>query len=439
MEAESVVRILVSVLVVSANAFFVAAEYALVGAKRSRIEALAKRDSKSAKAVLQLLDHMTHYVAGVQVCITMCGIGIGAITEPLVSGWLIGLFGAWIGRGLSIAIAFIVVTFVFVVLGELVPKYVTLQNAERMCLWLVHPLRWIVFAIHPLVWLVERSGAVALLPFGIRISQLEEDTVSRSELLLLVASGKSEGVLEELHARVVSKALKLDTLDAADVMIHRLDIRWLDIETPKEELLAKLGRIGHSRAPVCQGDIDEPLGFLYLIDVIRHIEDPDFALHAHLREIEAVPENLPLNRIIERMRATKSQMLLVLDEYGGTSGLITLEDVVEEVFGELEDQIEHERPPIERMARGRLSIRADVRYDEVVDFLHLAHEEEVTTNTLATVIVNGLGRVPRLGDSVETDLGMLRVENMARRRITRVSLYLSPHVAAQVEPEPSAS
>ena len=162
-----------------------------------------------------------------------------------------------------------------------------------------------------------------------------------------------------------------------------------------QEAFEACGKIPHSRVLVCRGDVDDTVGVLYLYDLIR--SDPnEFDLEKIVRPIELVPENLTLNKIVNRMRDARTQVVLVVDEYGGTSGLITLEDVVEEVFGEIEDQLESDRPPIERVASNRLSARSDVRHDEVLEFLGLGHSEDANTETLATLVINTLERMPKL-------------------------------------------
>jgi len=424
MEGETTLRVLVSVALFLANGFFVAAEYGLVGASRQRIEALAKKGNPTAGILSRALADVGRYVASIQIAITMCGLGIGAIAEPMVSPAIQGLL-SWLPKPVVGVLSIVLVTFPLVVLGELVPKYFTLKFANRVALMTVRPLVVFTSALWPLVWLVQRSGAVVLRIFGIRLQDLEADRVSKEDLLLMVRAGSEGGSLDVLHASMVAKALKLDILDANDIMIHRIDIGWLDINTPRDELLQKAAQLSHSRIPVCRGDIDDVVGMLYLQDLVKRFEDPGFELISILRPVEAIPENLSLSRVIERMREAKSQILLVMDEYGGTSGLITLEDVVEEVFGELEDQLESDRPPIELHGSTRVSARADVRYDELVDFLGGEPNPTPTTATLAQMMAESLGRVPHLGDSIELPVGVMRVENMARRRITRLSIQLA--------------
>lgn len=435
MEGDSRVTLVVSLLLLLGSAFFVAAEYGMIGSRRTKIEALANKGNRRAKVLLQAYGQMSMYVAGIQNGITLCGIALGAVTEPaltkLISQPLAFLPGSVV-RFLSI----VMVAFPLVALGELVPKYVSLKHPERMALATIGPLRFIITILYPLVWLTRKVGELVLRPFGIHIDQETEDAVSREEFALMVQASHEEGHFDESQANVISKALKFDKLDTADVMIHRLDIKWLDKDIARDDLSEALRKIPHSRFPVCDGDIDEVLGIIYLQDIMRVWSTPDFNLQKVLRPAVFVPENLTLDKVIQRMRDEKTQILIVRDEYGGTAGLLTLEDVVEEVFGELEDSLEVERPQIERVNATRITARAEVRYDELLEFIGIEPTETgYTTETLAEIIVNELQHVPRLGDSVELPIGVLRVENMARSRMTRVTITQK---TPPVEPEGSA-
>ncbi len=420
---------LISVLLVVGNALFVAAEYALVASRRSRVEAFAQKGSKSAKLLLGALDNTARYVAGIQVGITVCGLALGSLTEPLVSAMIARAIGPVLPQPATFLISLILVTFVLVVVGELVPKYLTLKHPEHMALRLIRPLNAVVLLLSPVASVAQMVGGLILKPMGVDINSMRETSISREELAMLVRAGETEGMLEESHANVVTRALRFDKLDAADIMIHRLDIKWIDVNLPREEVFEACSKIPHSRVPVCRGDIDDCVGVLYIQDLMRHSSTEEFCLEKLARAIEVVPENITLNKIVNRMREARTQILLVVDEYGGTSGLITLEDVVEEVFGEIEDQLEGERPPIERGASNRLSARADVRYDEILEFLDLPGDDEQSTETLAQILINSLERMPKMGDSIEIEIGTLMVENMARQRITRVRILLKPEIS----------
>lgn len=414
--------VLISVLLVLASVFFVASEYALVGSRQSKLAADAKRGNKRAKRALEALQDVSRMVAGSQIAITMIGIGLGSVTEPFLSTQFQALLGSSVPPAVAVIISYLVITYVIVVVGELVPKYVALRAPEKIAHFTVGPLAIFSRVVSPLVWLVRASAALLLKPFGIDVESSEQ-VMEKDEMLLMIRAGENLGTLEKSHAEVVSRALKLDGLTARDVMIHRLDISWLDVNTPREELLKKLEELPHSRIPVCNGDIDEVVGIAYLHDLVKLLSRHEkLGIDSVIRPAIAVPENLGLDRIIGRMRDDRTQIVIVMDEYGGTSGLITLEDVVEELFGELEDSLESERPPIEIHASGRVVARASVRFDELVSKLGVELDDEPSTDTLAELIMNSVGRVPQVGDQIETPIGTIRVDNMARRRITRVSL-----------------
>jgi CBS domain containing-hemolysin-like protein len=362
---------------------------------------------------------------------------MGSITEPLASRYiewgLESSLGHWIviPRAVSTTISILLVTYVVVVLAELVPKYAALHQPERVAMRLVRPMSICVSVIKPLAWLTQKTGSLILRMIGIRTEDAKGAYFSKDELILLLQSGRSEGALADEHAIYVSRALRFDDLTASDIMIHRLDMRWIDVQTPIDQLLKIAGDVSHSRIPVCNSDIDEVVGILYLQDLARAWGKTGLTIEELLRPVVVIPENLSLDRIITRMRESKSQIVIVVDEYGGTSGLITLEDVSEEVFGDLEDQFESERPVLEWQGEHRISAKANVRYDELLDFMGLHLDEDTTTETLATLIVDSLGRVPRIGDTLDLPIGKMRVENMARRRITRVGIQLADHVAVQ--------
>lgn len=419
------------VFLLALSAFLVMAEYALISVRRSRIESLASSGSRSARALLVALDKLPRVVAAIQIGITVCGLALGASMEPLLSSRISQVLGSVANPAVSSFLAILVVTFVTVVAAELVPKYLALALSERMALAMIRPLGLIVLLLSPIAIVAQWAANLMMRPFGIQPGN-ESDGISRDELALLLRAGESAGILEETHASVVSKALRFDKLDAADIMIHRIDIKWIDVNTPFDQLVKELAASPHSRVPVCRGDIDDIAGMLYLHDVIKRIENPPITVEEMLRPVEVVPENINLNKIIERMRESRTQILIVVDEYGGTSGLITLEDVIEEVFGELEDALEAERPMIEELSETRISARAEVRVDEVFEYFDL-DASTASTDTLAQVVVDQLQRIPKPGDKVEMDFGTLIVENMARRRVTRVRVHLTPPPKLELE------
>jgi len=216
-------------------------------------------------------------------------------------------------------LSILVVAFPLVILGELMPKYLSLQYSEKAALLTIRPLRFCVSALKPIVWLTKKTGGFMLKPFKVDMESMAEQTVSREELALIVQASQTEGEFDESQAGFITRTLKLDALDAADIMVHRLDMHWLDIDTPAEGLAEKLAHMPHSRIPVCRGDIDDVVGVVYLQDILKALQQEEFSLESVMRPAEVVPENLTLDRIIGRMREAKTQILIVCDEYGGTS------------------------------------------------------------------------------------------------------------------------
>lgn len=404
--------LLISILLVFGTAFFVCAEYSIVASRRSRIESLSKHGNRGAKAALKSYEHASELIAVSQIGISMIGIGLGSVTEPYLTEWLSELMGHTVPKAVSIAISLITITFFLVVVGELAPKYYTLRKSERIFLATHRIMRLLSQVAKPLIWLMQSTTSMILKPLGIDTDQKAQEGIEKEELLVMVRTGSSEGLIERPHAEMVARALKIDQLMAKDIMVHRLDIKWLDVKLTTAELMQKLKTIPYGRIPVCSGDIDEVLGVAYLHDIVKNMDRPDFMLEQILRPAITIPENLAIDRIVAQMRDTKTQILIVLDEYGGTSGLITLEDVVEEVFGELEDRLEFERPPIEILPAGRISARADVRIDELLARIQSDAEVEGGTQTLAQVIVDSLGRVPKPGDHVDTQFGAMRSKSV---------------------------
>ncbi|MCC7230473.1 MAG: DUF21 domain-containing protein, partial [Fimbriimonadaceae bacterium] len=281
--------------------FFVAAEYGIVSARKSRIEALARKGNRHAKALGKEMEDVSPYVAASQIAITMIGSGVGTVTEPYVTEILVGLFGKSVPHTVSFAISFLLVTFVLVVVGELVPKYLVLGSPEKVALLTFRPMKLVVVMFKPIIWLVQAAAALVLRLFG-RSIQGDQSAIAREELMMLVQSGGVEGTLDKRHAEMVTKALKLDVLDARDIMVHRLDIKWLDVDLDKDELLARLALIPYTRLPVCRGDIDDMVGVAYLHDIVKNLTRKDFCLEKLLRPMVAVPENLPMERIVATMR-----------------------------------------------------------------------------------------------------------------------------------------
>ncbi len=427
--------VLVSILLFVGNAAFVAAEYALIGLRRSRVQAEADRGSKFAQFLLTALDRKTSFVAGIQIGISALGIAIGAITEPpLTEALMKGLSFLNLPAGLMQVLSILILLFPLVVLGELVPKYLAIRQPEAVSRVLMRPLGLWVVITKPIIWLLDSSGKLFLRLVGMKVDEEMEDAVSREELALMLQTSESTGEFEEQHADVILKALRLDELTARDVMVHRLDMQCLPLEADRTEVSVRIKDMNHSRLPLYEGDMDSITGVVYLQDLIKAWDEPGFSLEGVMKPAIFVPENLTLDRALATMRESRSQILIVQDEYGGTSGLLTLEDLVEELFGDLQDRLESEQDPIIWASATRLVINPKVRWDEILEFLDLPINPDSSRASVSQIIFDELQHVPKQGEAVETDLGKLVVLQTTRRKIMLLALHLNEQTRGLVSP-----
>lgn len=404
---------------IALNGFFVAAEYALVGSRKSRIEAMAKKGGRFAKVAQDALNHLDRYIAGIQVCITMCGLALGAYGESVLSATLHRWLGGEGSHVIATILSFLAITFLTVSVGELVPKYVTIRDPERWAIRITLPLKSILTILRPLTYLLEKSATLLLKPFKIQAD--DRTVVAKEELAAMIFEGASAGEFRESHARFVTRALRLTDLQADDIMVPRVDVGTIDVNASREELVEVISKYRHTRLLVIDGDPDEVVGILHVQDAFKLMAGDSHDIRAATRPAVFVPPTVTLDRLIETMRSRRTQILVVRDEHGGTEGILTLEDIVEEIFGELDDQLEAEVPRIELRSDGRIVMRADVRTDELCEFLAM-EDNPMERESMSTILQLKLDRTPRVGDAVETPFGTLKVDNMARQRVTRVSL-----------------
>ncbi|MBI4455584.1 MAG: HlyC/CorC family transporter [Acidobacteria bacterium] len=414
------------------NAFFVAGEYALVRVRRTRMEAIAAQNGRTAKVVLHELDHINRYIAGVQVGITLAGLMSGRFGEPALQAILEPLFTrilppSFIGEVTSEAIAtivtLVVITYLLVVLSELVPKSATLQFPEQVALLVARPMRMAVTLFMPLIWSMNALGNQVLRLFRLPSPKENQGAFSVEELRLLIVQSHRAGILEDIERQLTQRSLQFADLRASDVMIRRFDMVMLNVNMPAEPLLRQVAQTIHTRLPVYEGTVDNVIGILHLQDLVRHLYLSQEPLDTRklLRPPLIVPEIIRLDELLQQFRRHHTQIAIMIDEHGTTAGLVTLEDIVEEVFGELQDALEAELPQIQSMPDGRILVRGEVRLEELKEQLGWALGQTEAA-TIAGYVMEHLGRVARLGDVLETRYGVIRVENMARHRITQVAL-----------------
>jgi putative hemolysin len=413
-------RIALVLLLVLGNALFVAAEYALVTARRARLEERAKTGSRSAAVALRLMDEPVRFISTVQVGITVFGILLGAIGEPLVAGF----FGDSVPRWVSFLIAFLVLTYLSVVLGELVPKAVALQTASRLAVALAVPLDWLGRILHPVVWVLDASArAVARL---LRVPPARAGLTAHTEedIRSIVAEAEDFGAIETAEEEMVYKVFDFADKEAHEVMVPRPEVVALSVDLPTTEALAAVIDSPYTRYPVFRGSMDDVLGILHVRDLFKALYDrgiENVMLEELIRPAYVVPETKDLAALLAEFRKTNQHLAIVVDEYGAVAGIVTLEDLLEEIVGEIEDEYDLPDESVQRIDERRIRIDGTFPIDDFNE--QFAQELPVEDyHTVAGFVFGQLGRAADEGDEVVWDGMRFNVLETDGPRIGRLEI-----------------
>jgi CBS domain containing-hemolysin-like protein len=434
---------------VLANAFFVAAEFGLVAVRRSRIDHLAAEGDARAKVVQRALKHLDRYISGTQLGITLSSLALGWIGEPAFAALIdqglaaAGLAGpsAVVHSAAAITIAFLIITFLHVVLGELAPKSVALTKPEGVSRFVARPLMVFSNVMYPFIWVLNGAANAFLRLFRIQpVSELHH-IHSPEELRLLVTQSAEGGGLDETDRRMLAGVFDFHEKKARDVMRPRTDIIALSIDASADEVWDVVRAERYSRYPVYTETLDNVTGVFLAKDLWLHDDDRAFVLAEHVRPTLYVPDNRPAERVLDDLRRTRFHMAVVLDEYGGTAGILTLEDLIEEVIGDINDEYDFAtRQAVE--ANGVLELAGSLSLVDVRSDYELAIPEG-DWSTLGGFVFGELGRVPKMGDRVRFPGGELEVVAMDGRRVAAVRVLLAGSAAASASvaaaPAPAVS
>ena len=410
-------RILIIVLLVLGNAVFVAAEYALVTARRGRLEARAKAGSRQARTALRMLDEPVRFISTVQVGITVFGILLGALGEPFLSRY----FDDWVSRSVAFLLSFLILTYLSVVLGELVPKSIALQRAERLAVWLAVPLDWLGRLSYPLVWVLQRSANGIARLFGVQPAPAGMTMHTEEDIRLIVAQTEE---IQEAEEEMLYKVFDFADKEAHDVMVPRPEVVALSVDLPPQEALAAVIDSPYTRYPVYRGSLDDVLGILHVRDLFSALYDrgiDNVVIEEIVRAGYVVPETKDLASLLGEFRRQNQHMALVVDEYGAVEGIVTLEDLLEEIVGEIEDEYDLPDESIQRLENGRMLIHGTFTIDDFNEqFAQDLPQEDY--HTVAGFVFGALGRAAETGDEVEHDGMRFTVVEVDGPRIERLEV-----------------
>jgi CBS domain containing-hemolysin-like protein len=416
-----------AVVLLLLNGFFVGAEFALIAARRTKIESLAEEGAATANAALRSIKELTLTLAGAQLGITMCSLGLGFVAEPAIADLLesgLSSFGEipeTLLHTISLVVALTIVTFFHMVIGEMAPKNVAIAEPEKSALWVALPFRAFVLVFKPVLYVLNGLANAGCRALGVEPQEERISIASAEEIQAMVKESAQEGVIEEYEQRLLSGAAAFGARDAASAMIPRTEIVALPSTSTPAELEGVIVASGHSRIPVYGENIDQMLGFFHAKDLLKMS-----GVRRHrplgrrwIRPMLVVPESLTLHPLLLSMRRERKHFALVVDEHGGTAGVVTMEDLLEELVGEIRDEHDADELGIEPLGSDRHMIPGTLRIDEISDYLGIDLPEG-DYETVAGFVMERLGRVPNPQDSVEDDGWRLTVAEMHRRRIIRL-------------------
>jgi len=417
-------RVVVVFLIVLGNAFFVAAEYALVTARRSRLSELAGRGMRRAKIALRIMDSPVRFIGTVQLGITVFSILLGAVGEPLVEHWL----DAPLSTGVAFLLAFGIVTYLHVTLGELVPKAIALQKNEATALWVALPVEAVYLASYPLVWFLQKSSDTLTRLVGIKPAPAGIIAHTEEEIRLIVAQAEETGIIEEAEEEMLYKVFDFADKEAHEVMVPRPEVVALSIDLPTQEALAAVIDSPYTRYPVYRGSLDDVVGILHVRDLFSAMYDEgieNVQIEQLVRTAHFVPETKNLGALLAEFRRTKQHMAVVLDEYGSFEGIVTLEDLLEEIVGEIADEYDLPDESVQRLDETHIRIDGTFPIDDFNEQFGQELPQE-DYHTIAGFVFGALGRAAEEGDEVQWNGLRFLVVEVDGPRIERLDVEFLP-------------
>lgn len=426
-----VIGLILIIVLILLNGFFVAAEFSLVSIRRTRVEELVANGQPGSAAVDRATHDLYSYIATTQLGITLASLGLGWVGEPALSQLIDPLIelvpipptlASLTAHSIGAAISFVVITFLHVVIGEMTPKAMALQRTEQVALTIAQPMTLIAVVFKPGIWVLNSAGNLMLRLLGFQPAASHENVHSVEEIKLVMAASADEGVLGDTEYDMVDSIFDLRELTARQVMIPRMEIVALPVEVTLKEMIELHQTTPHEKFPLYEGDIDHIVGILYVRDVLESLAEGklDTPIKKLMHEAIFVPDSARINGVLKTFRDKRQHVAVVLDEYGGTAGLLTLEDIMEEIAGDLPDLFDpNVRPDIARRADGRWDINGLTPIEDVNKILSISLQDD-NYDTIGGFVMGKLERVPKRGDLVSAGGVVFEVDQVDGMRIDRL-------------------
>ena len=435
----TLLNLLLVVFLIFMNGFFVAAEFCCVKMRPSRLETLIAEGSSRAGYAKQLTDHLDASLSVTPLGITLASLGLGWVGEPAIATLILPLTRMMdlpdeVGHTVALAIAFTIITSLHIVLGELTPKSMAIANVEQIMLAIAFPMVLFSRVMHPFVWVLNTVANHISRSIGYDLKGENEDAHTEEEIRLLMKESYRQGLINSTEADFVDNVFSFTELNAREIMIPRTDMICLYLDDTPAERIAIILEEQQTRYPVCYEDKDHIIGFIHVKDLLPPlIRGEQLNLRRYIRKALIVPESMDGSVLLRTMQEEGSQLAIVVDEYGGTAGMVTVEDIIEQIVGDIRDEFDEERESLEWRSPGLCSVDARLLLEEVDDLLGIRIEDE-DVDSIGGWLYDQLGEAPRIGH-MAAHMGVLfYVEEVDGVRITRVLVHLPRDFTMQVMP-----
>ena len=421
--------ILLVAFLIFMNGFFVAAEFCCVKIRTSRLETLIAEGSSRAKYAKQLTEHLDYSLSVTQFGITLASLGLGWVGEPALATLILPVTRAVglpdeVGHTVALAIAFTIITSLHIVLGELTPKSMAIANVEDIMLAIAFPMVLFGRVMRPFVWILNTVANAISRKFGYDVKGENEDAHTEEEIRLLMKESYRQGLINSTEADFVDNVFSFTELNAREIMVPRTDMICLYLDDTPAERIKTILEEQQTRYPVCYEDKDHIIGFIHVKDLLPPlVRGERLNLRRYIRKALVVPESMDGSVLLRTMQEEGSQLAIVVDEYGGTAGMVTVEDIIEQIVGDIRDEFDEERESVEWRAGDVCSIDAKLLLEEVADLLGVRIEDE-DVDSIGGWLYDQLGEAPRIGQMAAHAGTLFYVEEVDGVRITRVLVHL---------------
>ncbi len=423
-------KIFFTFFLVALNGFFVAAEFAIVKVRASQIEIKAKSGGRVATIAKHITQHLDGYLAATQLGITLASLGLGWVGESVIHNIVhnllinFALSEVYI-TSISTGIAFLFITVMHIVFGELAPKSIAIQRPVATTLFIAFPLQAFYWLFRPFIWVLNGFANVVLKLFGISSIGGHDSVHSTEELYYLLDQGKESGALDTNEHELIRNVFDFNERVVKNIMVPRTKISGIELSTPTDEVVQRIISEGYSRLPVYDDIIDKIIGIVHAKDIIPLLADnKDWALSDIIRKPFFVPETKKINDLLSELQQKRIQIAIVIDEFGGTAGMVTLEDIVEEIVGEIQDEYDEEKPTVEKISDTEFIINAYATVYDVNE--HLPHDlpEDEDFDTVGGLVSHAFGKIPEVGDSEECYGYLFTILKKTEQNIETIKLEL---------------